>query len=146
MHAPSTTASIRGQLNRGPMGNPVQRESHSIVYSLSYVRQGHPPSNILSGHTSAEWNGREEKSPPARGGPGPDVHHECAQVPVERSCHDARPLDQPHAIPGYILSHCLDPYVVVTHSCRLQGAFGYWVQLMEDGSTGYLQPVWMAIQ
>jgi len=29
-----------------------------------------------------------------------DVHHECAQVPMEWSCHDGHLLDQPHAIPS----------------------------------------------
>ena len=39
----------------------------------------------------------------------------------------------------------MDPYMIATHSYGLQGAFDYWVQLMGDGRTGYLQAVWMAI-
>ena len=39
----------------------------------------------------------------------------------------------------------MDPYVVVTQYYGLEGALGYWVQPMGDGSTGYLQPVWMAV-
>jgi hypothetical protein len=36
-------------------------------------------------------------------------------------------------------------YVVATHSDGCQGAYGYWVYPVGDGSTGYLQPVWMAV-
>ena len=46
---------------------------------------------------------------------------------------------------GYLQSYSLDPYVVLTHSYGLQGAFGYWVQPMGDGSSGYLQPIRMAL-
>ncbi|XP_044441416.1 disease resistance protein Pik-2 [Triticum aestivum] len=46
---------------------------------------------------------------------------------------------------GYLPSHCVDPYVVATHSDGGQGAFGYWIYPLGDGSTGYLQPVWMAV-
>nr|XP_040256912.1 protein FATTY ACID EXPORT 5 [Aegilops tauschii subsp. strangulata] len=46
---------------------------------------------------------------------------------------------------GYLQSHCIDPYVVPTHSDGGRGAFGYWVYPMGDGSTGYFQPVWMAV-
>ena len=38
-------------------------------------------------------------------------------------------------------SYRMDPYVVLTHSYGLQGAFGYWVQPVRDGSTGYIQLV-----
>lgn len=44
---------------------------------------------------------------------------------------------------GYLQSHFLNPYVVVTHSCGLPGAFGYWMQPLGDGGTDYLQPIWM---
>ncbi|VAI71533.1 unnamed protein product [Triticum turgidum subsp. durum] len=47
--------------------------------------------------------------------------------------------------PGYFQSYGINPYVVATHSYGLQGAFGYWVQPMGDGRTGYLQPVWMTV-
>nr|XP_045084770.1 uncharacterized protein LOC120965101 [Aegilops tauschii subsp. strangulata] len=46
---------------------------------------------------------------------------------------------------GYLSSHHTDPYVVATHSDGGQGAFGYWICLMGDGSSGYLQPVWMTV-
>ena len=46
---------------------------------------------------------------------------------------------------GYLQSYSLDPYVVLTHSYGIQGAFGYWVQPMEDGSSGYIQPVRMTL-
>nr|XP_045089728.1 uncharacterized protein LOC120974653 [Aegilops tauschii subsp. strangulata] len=46
---------------------------------------------------------------------------------------------------GYLPSHCADPYVVVTHSDGGQGAFGYRIYPMGDGSMGYFQPVWMAV-
>ena len=46
---------------------------------------------------------------------------------------------------GYLPSHCADPYVVATHSDGGQGAFGYWIYPMGDGSSGYIQPVWMAV-
>ena len=46
---------------------------------------------------------------------------------------------------GYLPSHYVDPYVVATHSDGGQGAFGYWIYPMGDGSTGYFQPVWMAV-
>ena len=35
---------------------------------------------------------------------------------------------------GYFPSHCVDPYVVATHSDGGQGAFGYWIYPLEDGS------------
>ena len=44
----------------------------------------------------------------------------------------------------YLQSYSLDPYVVLTHSYGFQGAFGYWVQSMGDGGSGYFQPVRMA--
>ena len=46
---------------------------------------------------------------------------------------------------GFIPSYCADPYVVVTHSDGGQGAFGYWIYPLGDGSSGYLQPVWLAV-
>ena len=39
----------------------------------------------------------------------------------------------------------VDPFVVATHSDGGQGAFGYWIYPLGDGSSGYLQPVWMAV-
>ncbi|XP_073357471.1 uncharacterized protein [Aegilops tauschii subsp. strangulata] len=50
-----------------------------------------------------------------------------------------------HISEGYLPSHCADPYVVATHSDGGQGAFGYWIYPMGDGSTGYFQLVWMAV-
>ncbi|XP_040242995.1 uncharacterized protein [Aegilops tauschii subsp. strangulata] len=47
---------------------------------------------------------------------------------------------------GHLQSVYLDPYVVITQPCGPQGAYGYWVQPMGDGCTGYIQPVWMAVQ
>ena len=47
---------------------------------------------------------------------------------------------------GNIHGYSLDPFVIATHSYGLQGAFGYWVQPMGDGRTGYLQPIWIAVQ
>ncbi|XP_044394850.1 uncharacterized protein [Triticum aestivum] len=46
---------------------------------------------------------------------------------------------------GHLQSYSLDPYVVLTHSYGLEGAFGYWVQPKGDGSSGYIQPVCMAL-
>ncbi|XBI63841.1 hypothetical protein VPH35_044167 [Triticum aestivum] len=46
---------------------------------------------------------------------------------------------------GYLQGHSVDPYVVATHSDGGQGAFGYCVYPMGDGSSGYFQPVWMAV-
>ena len=46
---------------------------------------------------------------------------------------------------GYLPSHCVHPYVVATYSDGGQGAFGYWIYPLGDGSTGYIQPVWMAV-
>jgi hypothetical protein len=46
---------------------------------------------------------------------------------------------------GYIPHYGSDPFVVATHSDGGQGAFGYWIFPLGDGSSGYLQPVWMAI-
>ncbi|KAM3261919.1 hypothetical protein ACQJBY_052549 [Aegilops geniculata] len=46
---------------------------------------------------------------------------------------------------GFIPCYGVDPYVVLTHSDGGQGAFGYWICLVGDGSAGYLQPVWMAV-
>uniref|UniRef100_M8BFR5 GDSL esterase/lipase n=1 Tax=Aegilops tauschii TaxID=37682 RepID=M8BFR5_AEGTA len=41
-----------------------------------------------------------------------------------------------HQTNGYLQSYSLDPYVVLTHSYGLQGAFGYWVQPMGDEAGG----------
>nr|XP_040242573.2 uncharacterized protein LOC120962756 [Aegilops tauschii subsp. strangulata] len=46
---------------------------------------------------------------------------------------------------GCIPSYGVDPYVVPTHSDGGQGAFGYWICPVGDGSAGYIQPVWMAV-
>ncbi|XBI83407.1 hypothetical protein VPH35_091920 [Triticum aestivum] len=46
---------------------------------------------------------------------------------------------------GCFQSHSVHPYVVATHSDGGQGAFGYCVYPMGDGSSGYFQPVWMAV-
>uniref|UniRef100_A0A8I6W8S0 Uncharacterized protein n=1 Tax=Hordeum vulgare subsp. vulgare TaxID=112509 RepID=A0A8I6W8S0_HORVV len=45
---------------------------------------------------------------------------------------------------GYLPNYRTDPHMVVTNSYGSQGAYGYWVCPLGDGSTGYLQPVWMA--
>ena len=50
-----------------------------------------------------------------------------------------------HFFAGYFPCHCADPYVVVPHSDGGQGAFGYWIYPLGDGSSGYLQPVWLAV-
>ena len=50
-----------------------------------------------------------------------------------------------HDPQGYLQSYRMDPYVVLTQSYGLQGAFGYWVHPVGDGSTGYIQPVRMAV-
>nr|XP_040244114.1 pentatricopeptide repeat-containing protein At4g01030, mitochondrial-like [Aegilops tauschii subsp. strangulata] len=55
-------------------------------------------------------------------------------------CHTEN-LGSSNSLVGYDM----DPYVVVTHSYGLQGATGYWVQPVGDGSTGYIQLVWMAV-
>uniref|UniRef100_A0A8R7QNC9 Uncharacterized protein n=1 Tax=Triticum urartu TaxID=4572 RepID=A0A8R7QNC9_TRIUA len=54
-------------------------------------------------------------------------------------------LRHAEATTGHLQSYSLDPYMVLTHSYGLQGAFGYWVQPMGDGRSGYIQPVWMAL-
>ena len=46
---------------------------------------------------------------------------------------------------GYFPSHGRDPFMVATHSDGGQGAFGYWIYPLGDGSSGYLQPVWMTV-
>ncbi|XP_044365717.1 uncharacterized protein [Triticum aestivum] len=46
---------------------------------------------------------------------------------------------------GYFPSYSIDLFVVATHSDGGQGAFGYWIYPLGDGSSGYLQPVWMAV-
>ena len=46
---------------------------------------------------------------------------------------------------GFIPDYGSDPFVVATHPDEGQGAFGYWVYPLGDGSSGYLQPVWMAV-
>ena len=46
---------------------------------------------------------------------------------------------------GYFPSHGVDPFMVATYSDEGQGAFGYWIYPLGDGSSGYLQPVWMAV-
>ncbi|XBI22722.1 hypothetical protein VPH35_063713 [Triticum aestivum] len=49
------------------------------------------------------------------------------------------------ATTGHLQSYCLDPYVVLTHSYGIQGAVGYLMQPLGDGSTGFIQPVRMAV-
>ena len=46
---------------------------------------------------------------------------------------------------GLIPDYGTDPFVVATHPDGGQGAFGYWVFPLGDGSSGYLQPVWMTV-
>jgi hypothetical protein len=46
---------------------------------------------------------------------------------------------------GHFQSYRMDPYMVLAHSYGLQEAIGYWVQPVGDGSTGYIQPVWMTV-
>ena len=48
-------------------------------------------------------------------------------------------------IAGYLTCYYTHPYVVATHSDGGQGVFGYWIYPLGDGSTGYIQPVWMAV-
>ncbi|XP_073359436.1 uncharacterized protein [Aegilops tauschii subsp. strangulata] len=46
---------------------------------------------------------------------------------------------------GYFPSYGRDPFMVATHSDGGQGAFGYWIYTLGDGSSGYLQPVWITV-
>ena len=75
--------------------------------------------------------------PPAPRHPCPDKFH----------CSPSGPPQHPTATgnQGYFPSHGIDPFVVATHSDEGQGAFGYWIHPMGDGSSGYLQPIWMAV-
>ena len=50
-----------------------------------------------------------------------------------------------HFFVGHIPNYGTDPFVVATHPDGGQGAFGYWIFPLGDGSSGYLQPVWMAV-
>ncbi|PNT60592.1 hypothetical protein BRADI_5g01934v3 [Brachypodium distachyon] len=45
---------------------------------------------------------------------------------------------------GYFSSNTLVPYLVPTASDGGQGVYGIWVQPYGDGSTGVLQPIWVA--
>jgi hypothetical protein len=38
-----------------------------------------------------------------------------------------------------------DPYVVLSPTKGISGGDGFWVQPFEDGRSGFIQPVWMAI-
>ena len=46
---------------------------------------------------------------------------------------------------GFIPDYGSDPFVVATHSDGGLEAFGYWIYPLGDGSSGYLQPVWMTV-
>ncbi|XP_037411920.1 uncharacterized protein LOC119275214 [Triticum dicoccoides] len=66
-----------------------------------------------------------------------DIQQRCAMR--------AAKIRDVEATTGYLQSHGTYPFLVATHSDGGQGAFGYWCYPMGDGSTGYLQPVWMAV-
>ncbi|XP_044443841.1 uncharacterized protein [Triticum aestivum] len=50
------------------------------------------------------------------------------------------------AVSGHLQSVYMDPYVVLAEPYGPQGAHGYWVQPMRNGCTGYIKPIWMAVQ
>ncbi|XP_044456329.1 uncharacterized protein [Triticum aestivum] len=62
-----------------------------------------------------------------------DIQQRCAMRAAK--LHDVE------VTTGFISGYCANPYVVLTHSDGGQGAFGYWICPVGDGSTGYLQPV-----
>jgi hypothetical protein len=51
----------------------------------------------------------------------------------------------PHFLAGYPFGYPLDPYVVLSPAGGPTPGHGYWVQPFGDGSTGYLQPIWVAV-
>ena len=71
----------------------------------------------------------------------------CALMWAIWNCRNDMIFNRQHTLTfyvGHLQSYRMDPYVVLTHSYGLQGAFGYWVQPMGDGGSGYIQPVRMA--
>jgi hypothetical protein len=46
---------------------------------------------------------------------------------------------------GYPYGYPLDPYVVLSPTREAAGGDGFWVQLFGDGSSGYIQPVRLAV-
>ena len=71
----------------------------------------------------------------------------CALLWAIWNCRNDMIFNRQHInfFAGYLQSYSLDSYMILTHSYGLQGAFGYWVQPMGDGSSGYIQPVRMAL-
>jgi hypothetical protein len=47
----------------------------------------------------------------------------------------------PIILVGYSFGYPLDPYVVFSPAGEAASGHEYWVQLIGDGSTGYLQPI-----
>jgi hypothetical protein len=45
---------------------------------------------------------------------------------------------------GYSFGNTLDSYVVLPGAGGGSTKYGYWVQPFDDGSKGFLQPVWLA--
>jgi hypothetical protein len=46
---------------------------------------------------------------------------------------------------GYSFGYLLDLYVVLSLACGAPPGHGYWVQPFGNGSTGYIQPIRMAV-
>ncbi|XP_037460341.1 uncharacterized protein LOC119331275 [Triticum dicoccoides] len=63
----------------------------------------------------------------------------------QRCAMRAAKLQEAALSSGHIPYYGADPFMVATHPDGGQGAFGYWVFPLGDGSSGYIQPVWMAV-
>ncbi|XP_044395024.1 uncharacterized protein [Triticum aestivum] len=63
----------------------------------------------------------------------------------QRCAMRAAKLRDVESTTGYLPSNGSYPFLVATHSDGGQGAFGYCCYPMGDGSSGYIQPVWMAV-
>jgi hypothetical protein len=46
---------------------------------------------------------------------------------------------------GYSFDYPLDPYVVLSPACEAPLGHGYWVQSFGKSSTGYIEPIQVAI-
>ncbi|KAM3195265.1 hypothetical protein ACQJBY_071394 [Aegilops geniculata] len=73
--------------------------------------------------------------------------HELPEVDdmQQRCAMRAAKLQDAAISTGYIPNYGSGPFMVATHSDGGQGAFGYWIFPLGDGSSGYLQPVWMVV-
>jgi hypothetical protein len=63
---------------------------------------------------------------------------------MERAQQQASTCD-PLSFSGYPYGYLLDSYVVLSSTRGAAGGDGFWVQPFGDGSSGFIQPVRLAV-